>query len=134
MLGKARMDLILDTHALVWLLLGHEEFGNQQRSKIENPENRIFLSAVSGFEIANKHRTGRFPDAPPILELMDQRFANFDWIHLPVELQHARLAGTIASPHKDPFDRLLAAQSMIENIPVMTVDRRLAELGARVVW
>lgn len=128
------MDLILDTHALVWLLLGDAKLGSAQRQLIENPENRIFVSAVSIYEIANKFRIGRMPDAGPILKLAEENFSTFDWVLLPINMQHARLAGGLPSPHRDPFDRLLAAQSIRENVPVVTVDAAISELGAMVVW
>jgi PIN domain nuclease of toxin-antitoxin system len=96
--------------------------------------NRVFVSPVSVYEIANKHRIGRMPEAGPILKLADENFAAFDWLHLPITVQHARLAGSFAHPHRDPFDRLLAAQSVTEKVPVMTVDAAIKELGARVVW
>lgn len=128
------MDLILDTHVLVWLLIGDNRLGSAQAKLIDDPGNRIFISAVSGFEIANKFRTGKMPEAGPILKLADENFAAFDWAHLPVSLLHARRAGSLRGPHRDPFDRMLAAQSIIENVPVMTVDPSLKDLGARVVW
>ena len=132
--GKESMDLILDTHALVWVLLGNERVGSAQAAIINDSHNKIFVSAVSGYEIANKFRIGRMPEAGAILKLAEENFAAFDWLHLPVNLQHARRAGSLPGPHRDPFDRMLAAQSIIENIPVMTVDSAIKELGARVVW
>jgi PIN domain nuclease of toxin-antitoxin system len=128
------MDLILDTHALVWVLKAHERIGTKQTARIEDPANRIFVSPVSVYEIANKHRIGRMPDAEAILKLAEENFAAFDWLHLPISVQHARLAGSISNSHRDPFDRLLAAQSIIENVPVMTVDTAIGELGAKIVW
>lgn len=128
------MDLILDTHALVWVLQGNTRLGKQQVELIEDPANRIFVSPVSAYEIANKHRLGRMPDAGPILKLAEEDFAAFDWLHLPVSLQHARLAGSLDNQHRDPFDRMLAAQSIIENIPIMSVDAAIRDLGAQVVW
>lgn len=128
------MDLILDTHALVWVLQGHVRIGRSQAALIGDPANRIFITPVSVHEIANKHRLGRMPEAAPILKLAEDDFAAFDWLHLPLTVQHARLAGELDHPHRDPFDRLIAAQSIVENVPVMTVDAAIGELGAKVVW
>lgn len=128
------MDVILDTHALVWILQGHPRIGTSQAALIEDPANRIIISPVSVYEIANKHRIGRMPDAAPTLKLAEGGFSAFDWQHLPLTLQHAHLAAEIDHPHRGPFDRLIAAQSIIENIPVMTVDAAIGELGAKVVW
>jgi PIN domain nuclease of toxin-antitoxin system len=128
------LDLILDTHALVWLLLGNEKLGAAQAALVNDPGNRVFVSAVTGYEIANKFRIGKMPEAGPILSLLEKDFAAYDWHHLPVNLDHARRAGAIVAPHRDPFDRMLAAQSMVENIAVLTVDPAIAGLGAKVVW
>ena len=128
------MDLILDTHALVWLLLGDAKLGSAQRQLIENPENRIFVSAVSIYEIANKFRIGRMPDAGPILKLAEDNFSIFDWVLLPINMQHARLAGGLPSPHRDPFDRLLAAQSLTEKMSLMTRDAEFRVFGVETVW
>ena len=128
------MDLILETHALVWVLVGSRKIGPTQAQLIDDPGNRIFVSAVSGYEIANKFRVGRMPEASAILKLAEDNFAAFNWLHLPINLQHARCAGGLSGPHRDPFDRMLAAQSIVEKVPVMTVDSAIKNLGASVVW
>jgi PIN domain nuclease of toxin-antitoxin system len=126
--------LILDTHTLVWVLLGNEKLGPLQVARIEDSDMPIYVSAVSGYEIANKFRTGKFPQAASILELAQDNFKDFDWKFLPVTLQHARLAGGLDGNHRDPFDRILAAQSIVENMPIMTIDLEIRKLGAEVIW
>lgn len=126
--------MILDTHTLVWVLLGSERLGPQQVARIEDPDMPIYISAVSGYEIANKFRTGKFPQAVSILELAKDNFKDFDRKFLPVTLQHARLAGGLEGNHRDPFDRILAAQSIVENMPIMTIDLEIRKLGAEVIW
>jgi PIN domain nuclease of toxin-antitoxin system len=128
------MDLILDTHALVWLLIGDGRLGPRQVEIIEDPASRVFISAVTGYEIANKFRTGKMPEAGPVLELMKSEFAAYDWLHLPVTLQHAQHAGGLSGEHRDPFDRLLAAQAIIGSCRVMTVDPAFKAFGVEVVW
>ncbi len=126
--------MILDTHTLVWVLLGNIRLGPKQISRINDPNTVIYISAVSGYEIANKFRTGKFPEATAILDLAKRNFQDFDWQLLPITLQHAQLAGSLAGEHRDPFDRILAAQAIVENMPVMTVDIQIRDLGAAVVW
>jgi PIN domain nuclease of toxin-antitoxin system len=128
------MDLILDTHALVWLLIGNERLGQRQAEIIENSSNRIFVSAVSGHEIANKFRTGKMPEAGPVLKLVKSEFAEFDWHHLPVTLQHAPRAGSLSGEHRDPYDRMLAAQAILEGYRIVTVDPAFKAFWAEVVW
>ena len=93
-----------------------------------------FLSPFPGYEIANKLRTGKFSEAVAILDLAKRNFQDFDWQLLPITLQHAQLAGSLAGEHHDPFDRILAAQAIVEKMPVMTVDIQIRDLGAAVVW
>ena len=126
--------MILDTHTLVWALLGNERLGPKQTARINDPNTLIYISAVSGYEIANKFRIGRFPQAAAILELAKRNFQDFDWQLLPITLRHATLAGILESEHRDPFDRILAAQAIVENMPVMTVDIQIRDLGAQVIW
>jgi PIN domain nuclease of toxin-antitoxin system len=126
--------LILDTHALVWILLDSVKLSSNHIALINDPSKTIYVSAVSGYEIANKHRIGKMPEAEAILELMNRNFEDFDWQLMPITLQHATLAGSMGGTHRDPFDRLLAAQSILENLPIMTADEKIKDLGAKVVW
>lgn len=126
--------MILDTHTLVWILLGSEKLKHHQISLINAEDTTIYVSAVSGYEIACKHRIGKFPEVAEILNLANRDFEDFDWQLLPITLKHATLAGSLTGSHRDPFDRLLAAQSIVEELPIMTMDEKIKDLGARVVW
>jgi PIN domain nuclease of toxin-antitoxin system len=126
--------LILDTHALIWILLGSLKLGPNQIALITDPSHTLYVSAVSGYEIANKYRIRKMPEAKAILALIKRNFEDFDWQLLPITLQHATLAGKLDGNHRDPFDRLLAAQSIVEDLPILTVDAKIREFGARVVW
>lgn len=130
----ANLDLILDTHALVWVLQGSPHLGPQQATHVSDRANKIYVSAVSAFELATKHRIGKMPGIGRFLNEIPKVFDQFDFHPLPVTLPHALLAGRLDGDHKDPFDRLLAAQSIVENMAVLTIDRRIAELGAKVMW
>lgn len=126
--------MILDTHTLIWILVGNARLGARQIAAINDPATTIYVSAVSGYEIAYKHRIGKMPQAKEILELAKRNFSDFDWRLMPITLQHAVIAGSLVFDHRDPFDRLLAAQSIAEDLPIMTVDVKLKELGAQVIW
>ena len=101
---------------------------------IEDPASRVFISAVTGYEIANKFRTGKMPEAGPVLELMKSEFAAYDWLHLPVTLQHAQHAGGLSGEHRDPFDRLLAAQAELEGLTLVSLDPALRAFPCRLLW
>lgn len=104
------------------------------RRSIAGEEEHRYVSAVSVFEISNKVRLGKFEPARELVERLPEVMAYYRFIPLAVSAEHARLAGHLANPHRDPFDRLLAAQSLSENIPIVTMDAAIKELGARVVW
>lgn len=128
------MSLLLDTHTLFWWVTDNPLLTQNARSAIANEEGDCFVSAVSLFELSNKVRLGKFDAARELVERIEQEMTRNDLTALPLTIAHARLAGSLADPHRDPFDRMLAAQSIIENIPVVTGDPALKELGASVVW
>ena len=128
------VTILLDTHALLWWLTDDPSLSQTARTLIKNPDNTVLVSSASAWEIATKHRIGKLPGgeavAPNLAELLRlERMGT-----LPIDLDHALLAGRLAHPHRDPFDRMLAAQALLENIPVVSRDGVLGELGATRVW
>ena len=106
----------------------------QARRQIADEAGDCYVSAVSVFELSNKVRLGKFDPARELVERLQEVMEYNRFTPLAVSMDHARLAGRLANPHRDPFDRLLAAQSIVENIPVVTADAAIRDLGARVVW
>lgn len=101
---------------------------------IKDPDNTVLVSSASAWEIATKHRIGKLPGgeavAPNLAELLRlERMGT-----LPIDLDHALLAGRLEHSHRDPFDRMIAAQAVLENIPVVSRDGVLSELGAARLW
>jgi PIN domain nuclease of toxin-antitoxin system len=133
-LGKANTVLILDTHVLLWFLYADPRLGAKQLEVLNGGGEGLYVSAVSSFEVTNKMRIGKLPDAEIILHNFLKLVTESGFEQLPITFEHARLAGELSSTHKDPFDRFIAAQAIIENLDVMTVDSGIRELGARVVW
>lgn len=128
------MDILLDTHTLLWMLLNDPRLKPRQLQVLENPENRIHVSAVSAFEIATKVRIGKLFAAADIAAEFEQIFHDFNYLPLAVSHVHGVRAGMLPGVHRDPFDRILAAQSIVEDMPILTGDGAISELGARVVW
>lgn len=128
------MSLLLDTHAFVWWVVDDPRLPLRARAAIENSVEAIYVSSVSAFEIANKVRLGKFPAAAEIEKNMLRLLTIHNFRSLQVSIEHSLLAGRLDGVHRDPFDRLLAAQSIVENIPVVTADAAIKELGASVVW
>jgi PIN domain nuclease of toxin-antitoxin system len=129
-----RLNLLLDTHVFIWQVMGDVRLSNDQRQIISDPANVIFLSAVSIFEMSIKVGLGKL-DIPKrynsnLLTIFDEH----DFVALHVSPQHADVAGRLPGPHRDPFDRLLAAQSIVEGMSIMTGNKQIRNLGAQVVW
>jgi len=128
------VKLLLDTHAVLWWLEANSKLGRNAAHEISDPANQCWLSAVSVFEIETKHRLGKL-SLPTTLQLgWDSTLAAEAWQLLPIDLRHARQAGRLPGPHRDPFDRLLAAQSEIENLILVSCDPAFAAFGTRTLW
>lgn len=128
------MRLLLDTHALVWWLLDDPRLSDRARRTIISGRAEILVSPASGYEIAYKYRAGRWNDAPGVLRYISHHLSDERLWELPIRLEHTIAAGHLDTPHRDPFDRLLAAQSIVENAPMVTRDRALAACGATTIW
>ena len=128
------MILLLDTHVFLWLLFGDARLGASQKELLTETSTKAYLSSVSVFEIATKARSGKLILPPLYAGRLSAIYEDFDYLPLSVNVLHAEMAGNLAGVHKDPFDRLLAAQSIVENMPIITEDAKLRELGAELVW
>lgn len=128
------MDLILDTHVFLWFFLNDLRLGEAQRQILRNETNRLHLSSVSVFEMATKARIGKLPRSLEINALLDTIYDEFNYVEIVINARHAALAGRLDGAHRDPFDRLLAAQSLVEGIPLMTGDPVFKAFGVEVVW
>ena len=128
------MTLLLDTHTLVWWIQLNPRLSSNAHSAISAKSARVVVSPVSAWEIAIKVGAAKWPDAEDLLKEFETAIADEGFTLLPITVPHVRLAGLLVSPHRDPFDRLLAAQAMIEGLTPVTSDSRMAPLGAAVLW
>lgn len=127
-------DALLDTHALLWWLIDSPKLSSNARRQIAAPETRIWVSAASAWEIATKHRLGKLPEAEPLISDMPLRLRQAGLRELPVSVEHAVAAGRLQSEHRDPFDRMLIAQVLALDYPVVTKDPAFAGFGVRTIW
>ncbi len=125
---------LLDTHALLWWLFDDTRLPAIARGVISDRQNDIYVSSASAWEIATKWRLGKLNCAAPLV-------ADFEgWLHkaalrqLPITVAHANHAGGWRQAHRDPFDRMLAAQSVLEELPLLSRDPALAQFGITLVW
>ena len=127
-------EYLLDTHALIWWWFADPSLSDNARALIEEERGRIFVSAVSVYEIANKFRGGKAPKLGELLTDIDAAIAADGFVPLALSSHHARRAGLLASDHRDPFDRMIAAQGILERKTVVTRDREIATFGCEVLW
>ena len=128
------MRLLLDTHILLWVLGEPQRIAPGIRRDIEDLSNAVLISAVCAWEIATKVRIGKWTDAKVLIDNFGQHLATAGLLALPVTIEHARHAGLMPGVQKDPFDRLIAAQAILEGMSVVTADPKLAEFGASLIW
>jgi PIN domain nuclease of toxin-antitoxin system len=128
------LNLLVDTHVLIWFLNDSDQLTDAHYQRLEDPKTQIFVSAVSLFEMTTKVRIGKLELPEQFRGKLTEIYEAFGFSSLNLNPSHADLAGRLPGMHKDPFDRLLAAQAIVEDLAIMTIDGRIADLGARVVW
>jgi PIN domain nuclease of toxin-antitoxin system len=128
----AALRLLLDTHALLWWLVDAPPLSMPARDAIADPDNEVWASSVSGYELANKQRLGKLK--PPLAEELIPMLRRAGLPVLPVTLEHAVAAASMPGPHRDPWDRLLMAQARLDRLTVVTVDPAFADYGVATLW
>ena len=128
------MRVLLDTHALLWWLLDDPRLSEPASRLLSHPDTTVVVSAVSGWEIATKHRLVKLPVPDELATDLGGVALSRGWELLMLTMQHAQSAGNLPGRHKDPFDRMLAAQAVIEGMPLVTNDPAIAGFGCMVVW
>lgn len=127
------MNLLLDTHSLIWFLNGEEKLSEKVRIAIENPDNLTFVSIASVWEIAIKMSLGKFQfnkGFEYFLSLIEENGFEI----LPITFEHAIAVSTLDFIHRDPFDRLLIAQSNTESMPLATKDENIKRYSVQTFW
>ena len=125
---------LLDTHALLWWLAEPERLSPTAHAVIADPQATITVSAASGWEIATKVRLGKLPAVQALTQDLPGILAEQGFEILPVRLPHGLRAGAYAIAHRDPFDRMLAAQAELERLVLVSADPQLAAFPCQVLW
>ncbi len=128
------MRLLFDSHALFWFLKGDLKFSRRVRALADAADTILVASAVCAWEFATKVRVGKWPEAAEIADMFVDIVRTDGFELLPISAEHARLAGFLPGAHRDPFDRMLAAQAQIEQIPLVTADPAFKAFGTWVIW
>lgn len=128
------MRCLLDTHTLIWWMTLDPRLSESACAVIKEWHNASLVSAASAWEIATKVRLGRLPAATDLVQNFAADLARERIEILAVTAEHAIRAGLLPGPHQDPFDRMLIAQALCENIPIVSNDRAFDAYGMHRIW
>ncbi len=128
------MRLLLDTHAFLWWLAGSRRLSEPARRAIEDEANDVLISAASAWEITTKHRLGKLPEADAVALDVSGTLASQSFEELSISVDDAARAGRLPGPHRDPFDRVLAAQALARDLVVVSTDPVFDRYAVRRLW
>ncbi|MDP1967007.1 MAG: type II toxin-antitoxin system VapC family toxin [Reyranella sp.] len=126
--------MLLDTHAFLWWLAGSSALTRRARNAIAGDTAEVFISAVSAWEISTKYRLGKLPEARLVAEDVAASVTAEGFAELALSMSHAQRAGDLVGHHRDPFDRMLIAQSMLENMTLVSNERAFDAYGVKRLW
>ncbi len=128
------MRLLLDTHALLWWLLGDARLAPPAHDAIADEESVVLVSAATAWEIATRTRIAKLPDAEALAQNLAAVVEANGFRSLPISLEHGQRAGSLPGPHKDPFDRMLVAQAQAENLILVSNEEIFDVYGVTRLW
>jgi PIN domain nuclease of toxin-antitoxin system len=126
--------ILLDTHTLLWAAFDEDSLSPRARRLIQSSASEIIVSAATAWEVATKFRLGKLDFARDLAENFISEVTAAGYSLLPISVEHAVRAGLLPGDHKDPFDRMLAAQAIHENMPLLSDDSQLDVFGVRREW
>ncbi len=126
------MRLLIDTHILIWFLEGNKSLSVLRRQIIARRQNEVLVSIASLWELAIKISLGKLILAKPLADVIEQ--INIENIEiLPITAEHTLRVSALPFHHRDPFDRIIIAQSLVENLPVITDDNEFSIYGIQIL-
>ncbi len=128
------MRLLLDTHALIWFLQGDERLPPIAREAIEDADNDVYVSAATAWELAAKYRKGKLQEAAFLVSDYRTILQEQEMIDLPVNSQHALRSGLLELKNSDPFDRMILAQALFENLIAISIEEEWTTHGVIRLW
>lgn len=128
------MRLLLDTHTFIWFIINSPRLSLIVKSLIENENNEKLLSAASIWEIAIKQSSGRLSFGIPFKEFLEQQLSVNSIDLLDIKIDHLVVIATLPFHHRDPFDRLLIAQAMVEDLPILSADSSFDAYSINRLW
>ena len=128
------MSFLLDTQIVVWLGVASRQVPERIRSLLSNPDDELFVSSVSVWEIAAKHQLGKLSLPLPPAAFVQQILSDFGALSLPFTQSHALQIRELPSIHRDPFDRMLVCQARVEGLTLVTSDDAIRRYDVRTLW
>jgi len=128
------MKLLLDTHAFLWFVLNDSRLSKPAAELIAESENELLLSPASYWELAIKISIGKYTLPEPFAVFMNDQIVENDLAFLPIAIEHANVVATLPFHHRDPFDRLLIAQAMVEDIGIASTAKAFDDYAIRRHW
>lgn len=128
------MKVLLDTHALIWWLDADARLSPRVFKLLSDKATQSYVSAVSAWEIATKLRAGKLNVDAALFSNLPAVLTRVGFLALPITFGHGHQAGHLEGDHKDPFDRMLAAQSLMEELPLVTIDGAFKTFGITTIW
>lgn len=128
------MKVLFDTHTFLWWITENSRLSATVQNIICDRNNQLFFSAASGWEIATKAQLGKLQIASSPIKFISDQLALNAIESLPIQLNHTLQIYNLPKHHKDPFDRILVAQSQLEDLPIMTLDPQIARYSVQVIW
>ena len=128
------MKLLLDTHSFIWFIEGNPRLSETARTLIADGGNEIFLSVASLWEMAIKISLGKLGLSEPYEVFIATQLQLNQIGLLDISFSHTVRVTKLPFHHRDPFDRLLNAQSLVEDIPIVSIDAKLDDYGVRRIW
>jgi PIN domain nuclease of toxin-antitoxin system len=128
------VKVLLDTHALIWWLDADQRLSPRVFKLLSDNETQSYVSAVSTWEIATKQRIGKLKFDRVLFSNLPAALVRSGFLALPISLAHGYRAGQLEGDHKDPFDRMIAAPSLMEDLPFVTIDGAFKTFGVDTIW
>jgi len=126
--------LLLDTHTLLWWLAGDQALSDAAREAIADPDNEVFVSTASAWEIATKYQLGRLSGAALITADIAGAVASQGFTELPISIRDGQAAGGLPAVHKDPFDRMLIAQAVTAGMVIVSNEAMFNAYAVPRLW
>lgn len=125
---------MLDTHALLWALVDSPRLSRRAAALIGDAANDLLVSPVTAYEVCLKHTLGKLPEAAALAADFEGELLplNVEW--LPITQTHMIAAGKLDMAHRDPFDRILMAQSLVERVPLVSIEAVFDGYGVARLW